>query len=112
MECSNPECKQELKSALDELSDNLYGDGPEGNGGVYGTLKRKVSYSVFYILVMLWVGAMSSIVTFGILHEQRLSKTETIVEINTRTIQNMAVSMDKSQEMLGEVIRILKAYGK
>lgn len=63
--CSNPDCRSEFKAALTDLRDNLYGEGPEGDKGVYGVLKRKVSYKVLTIILSMVLWSSSIFRRFG-----------------------------------------------
>jgi len=100
MECKSPECKKEFEGAIDSLTEkavalenNLYGEGPEGEGGVYGALKKKVSYKVLTLLLSAVVGVIGFFAGFGINHESRLSKTETHVETNTGVIKGLCIDV-------------------
>ena len=95
-DCNNPECKAEFRSALHELGTNLYGDGPEGIGGVYGDLKKKVSYSIFWVLMTFLSGYIGSSVTFAIMHENRLSRVETIVDVNRESVTKVSKQVEDS----------------
>lgn len=107
-ECNNPECKAEFKAALHDLSENLYGDGPEGSGGVYGALKRKVGFKTLAIVLGMVLGAISFFAGLGINHESRISKTETTVDRNTGIIKELQASRHMEHQEILSAIRALK----
>lgn len=51
-------CKKidDVADDVEVLKENVYGKGPEGRGGLYGELKRRVTYRTLSILLSLLVG--------------------------------------------------------
>lgn len=110
MECSNPECKQEFKLAMKGLMDDLYGEGPDGDGGVYGVLKKKVSWRALIFLMSPLLGVIGYFIGFAMIHESRLTKAETIIQRNTEIIYRSERDINMIREenrQIGE--KILKA---
>jgi hypothetical protein len=85
----------------EKLQKDLHGEGPEGEGGVYGALSKKVSYKALTLLLGFVLTGLSFFAGFGINHESRLSKTEVILETNTKvltTVCNDVESMKKQSQ--------------
>jgi len=98
MECSDRECKQEFRESLRELQEDLYGDGPEGTSGVYGVLKKKVSWRVLILLVSPFLGVIGYFAAFTVTHESRMAKVETTVARNTEVIHKSVSDIESIRE--------------
>lgn len=77
-----------------KLRENTYGKGPDGTGGIYGELKKKVSYKVLSLLLGAVLMVISFFAGFGINHENRLSKYEERTDTNIKTVATLCNDMD------------------
>jgi hypothetical protein len=107
--CSNPDCRKEIREAIESLKDNLYGEGPEGSKGVYGVLKKKVSYSFLVVIAGIVLGTIAFFAGLGINHESRISKTEVVVERNTEIIKELGKETRRNQS---EILTAIKELHK
>jgi len=80
MACPDPECKQEFKAEIKTMNENMYGKGPEGNSGVYGALKKRVTFKVFFWVILGLLGGVGTFSSVILLHESRISKNESAVQ--------------------------------
>ncbi len=112
-ECNSPECKREFKTALDKMEENLYGEGPEGDKGVYGALKKKVGYKVMTLLLSAVLAVISFFAGFGINHESRISKTEVMIETNTKSLGIVCNDVERmKRQSTADVKSILDAISE
>ena len=80
MTCPDPECKQSFKMEIKIMKENLYGKGPEGDGGIYGALKKRVTYKAFFWVILVLLGGIGTFSSAILLHESRISKNESAVQ--------------------------------
>lgn len=106
--CPNPDCKKEFADALDELRKNLYGEGPEGDKGVYGAMKKKVGYGTLLVVLSIVCGAVAFFAGLGINHESRISKSEATIERNTGIIKEIKKEAKEERAEILSAIRELK----
>jgi hypothetical protein len=90
--CLDPECKNDLK----RVREHLYGDGPEGTGGVYGALKTKVGFKAFSV----FMGIALLVLGWVMLHENRISKVETMISSLCREVDALKTQNTESTKKI------------
>lgn len=98
--CPDSDCKEDVK----RMKRNLYGEGPEGEKGVYGALKMKVSYKVFSVLF----AVAMAIIGWSMAHESRISKTESMVNVLCEDVKGLKTQGEKSTKAILDAIKDIK----
>jgi hypothetical protein len=81
---------------------NLFGEGPDGLGGVYGALKSKVGYKSFAVFMALALAVLGWVM----LHESRISKAETTLGTLCKDVDMLKTQQDRNTQ------KILDAIGR
>ena len=98
--CPDSECKAEFQ----KMKTNLYGEGPEGDGGVYGALKRKVGFKAFAV----FMGVALLVLGWVMLHESRISKAETTLSTICKDVDSLKTQNTESTKQILTAIEGLK----
>ena len=104
VECQSPKCEARFIESIQKIEKAIFGVGPEGNKGVYGILMKKVSYKAFSV----FMGVALLILGWTMIHEGRISKSETIISSLCEDVKAFKAQNDKNTKEIINVIKELK----
>ena len=105
--CPNPECKREIEKMMANIEKNIYGEGPEGEKGVYGALASKFSKWEGRAFFGLIAAVLLSLIMLLVGHEGRIAKNETNVAAALAAIDKTSKSIDEGQTAILKAIHKL-----